>query len=744
MRNIPLHIALLVFLAASALGQLSQGTISGTIKDGETGQAVVGANVTLRGSFLGAASDAKGRFRISQVPAGAHALVVSMLGYERFTLEGITLAKGESKSLDIALRPVPLQIEPVVITASRREQSLQEVPVSVSTVTARMVAERNIITLDDALRYVPGVNMMTDQVNIRGSTGYSRGVGSRVLVLLDGLPYITGDTGEISWETIPMFDVERVEVVKGAGSALYGSSALGGVINVITRETSNTPQLRVRAFSGLYDKPGYAEWDWSSRPRFNSGLVMSYSGQLSSLSYLVSVGRTVDESYRENDVYHRWSFFTKLKYEISSSQSLTIAGNYLDRSHGNFFWWKSLREATRPADSQLNGLVVSHRGNVSVAYKEFLSDQFFYTVKGIYFGNFWRDDSSGRVNNVSAAHLFNVDIQATYNVNRLNVLTFGIAGNYDRVNANVFGSHPGVGAAAYAQDEIAPMADMKFTAGVRLDWQKVSALQGTAQLNPKLGFVYMPDKGTSIRASFGSGFRYPAIGELYIQSSTNVSQVAVLPNVDLKVEKSISYEVGVNRSIGQMMSLDLALFNNDFENLIEPSVQIKRYRPNPSSPYEVEGPVIQFDNVTKARIQGLEAGIHVEWWKKFISTDFGYTYTWPRDLSDNSMLKFRPRHIFYSSAQFSLDRLNASADYRYLSRVERIDENLVRLAPIVNGDDRVAINIVDIRTSYDLTDLGVPVRVGFNINNLLNYYYVELLGNLGPVRTYYLVLEGIF
>jgi iron complex outermembrane receptor protein len=744
LRKLSIHIVLILAWSTAALAQTIYGTLEGTVKDSETSQPVVGANVTLRSSFIGAASDSGGRFRITRIPAGTYSLVVSMLGYQRTTVEGVRVVRGQVGSIEISMRPVPLQSDPVIITANKREQSLQEVPVSVATVTARMIADRNNVTLDDALRYVPGVNVLSDQVNIRGSSGYSRGVGSRVLVLLDGLPYITGDTGEINWESIPMFEVDRLEVVKGAGSALYGSSALGGVINVITKESPSTPELRFRAFSGLYDKPRYSEWDWSPKPRFNSGLVMSYAGKSGALSYLVSAGRTVDESYRENDTYHRWSLFAKVKYDLSSTQSLTISSNYIDRSHGNYFWWKSLAEATRPPESQLNGVVNSHRGNISLAYKEFISDKLFFTAKAIYFGNFWRDDSSGRVNNVSASHLFSFDVQATYDLNSSNVLTFGVAGNYDKVEANLFGSHPGVGAAAYAQDEASLSTEVKLTAGVRFDWQKVSVLASTAQLNPKLGVVYMPDSETSVRASFGSGFRYPAIGELYIESNTNVSAVAVLPNADLKPETSISYEVGINRSFGQRVSIDLALYNNDFRNLIEPIVEIKQYHPYPSSPIEVEGPVIQFENVTKARIQGLETVLRVEWWKRFFSTDIGYTYTWPLDLADHTILKFRPRHLLYGSGMFTWNHIRASADARYLSRIERIDDNLVRLAPIVNGDQRVAIKIVDVRASYDLIGLGLPARVGLNINNLLNYSYVELLGNLGPVRTYYLTIEGMF
>jgi outer membrane receptor protein involved in Fe transport len=80
--------------------------------------------------------------------------------------------------------------------------------------------------------------------------------------------------------------------------------------------------------------------------------------------------------------------------------------------------------------------------------------------------------------------------------------------------------------------------------------------------------------------------------------------------------------------------------------------------------------------------------------------------------------------------------------YRYVSRVEAIDENLVRLAPIVDGDYRVPCSVLDAGITYNLTHLGLPLTVGLTIKNLTNYYYVELVGNLAPVRTYYISVES--
>jgi outer membrane receptor for ferrienterochelin and colicins len=642
----------------------------------------------------------------------------------------------------LRLKPIIIQSDVVVVTASKREQSFREVPVSVSTVTAQAILERNVISIDDALRYVPGVNLMQDQVNIRGSTGYSRGVGSRVLILLDGLPYLTGDTGEISWETIPAHQVEKIEVVKGAGSALYGSSALGGVINVLTKGSTPEPQLRFRLFSGMYDQPRYAEWKWSPKSRFSSGALFDVGSTAGALQYIVSGSHSLDESYRQNDLYRRWSMYSKLKYDLTAYRSVTVVGNLLLRKHGNFLWWKNLREALRPEDSQLNDDVTSRRGNVSLSYKEFVRDDFFFTVKGIYFGNFWKADSAGKVYSQSASDLFSLDVQGTHQLSQHNVLTFGLAGNYDKVRSTIFGNHPGLGGAVYVQDEHALSPVLNVVVGARYDVQRVSALPSEGRLTPKLGMTYQAGEGTTLRTSYGAGFRYPSIGELYTSLSGGAGSIVVLPNPNLRAEKSWTLEAGIAQSISDHVFVDAALFTNEFRDLIEAGVSIRRVMRDPADTVGVERPVIQFDNVTKARIQGGELGIKVDWWKNVLLSELGYTYAWPRDLADQSILKFRPRHLFYASTAATIGDARISGDYRYVSRIDRIDENLVRLAPIVHGDQRVAIHVVDVRAWYDLSVVGFPLRAGLNVKNLLNYHYVELIGNLAPLRTFVLSLEG--
>ncbi len=598
--------------------------------------------------------------------------------------------------------------------------------------------------MDDALRYVPGVNMLQDQVNIRGSSGYSRGVGSRVLLLLDGLPYLTGDTGEIHWETLPVGEVERVEIVKGAGSALYGSSALGGVINVLTRPLPDKPVLRIRVFSGIYDKPPYKEWAWWSKPRFKSGVLAGYADRIGPVQYLFSVGRTVDESYKQNDAYHRWTVFTKAQYDLSEESRLSLVFNMLRRTHENFFWWKSLKEATAPADIQRNGSVEGTRGNLSLGFRQTINERLFYSVKGMYFGNFWRDDSAGHVNNVSASHIFQGDVQVTYGISDKNILTFGIAGNLDQVQSNLFGNHKGFGFAAYIQEEIRLNKDIHATAGVRYDVQKASVLSLEGRLSPKLGLTLAISGSTTLRGSLGTGFRYPSIGELFISSSTNVSQLIILPNVNLRPETSVTAELGISTRVTDFLEVDGAVFWNEFRNLIEPSVKIKRIRLAPTDTVESDRAVVEFDNVTKARIQGAEAGLKISWWEKVLTTDIGYTVLWPEDVGQKAILKFRPRHILQTSATWAIGDLRLSADYRFISRVDRIDDQLVVLAPIIHGQYRVPIHVLDLRGSMTLSAWGMPLQIGLNVNNALNYQYVELIGNLAAPRMFSVNIEGFF
>ncbi len=699
----------------------------GRVTDRADGQPLLGVNVLLKGTLRGTTTDSKGEYKLSNIPAGTYTVVFSLVGYQRETRADVLFASGQTIELNVALEPSEIETEQIVVTAAKRTQSLEEVPVSVSFVDAKEISYRNSITIDDALRYVPGVNMTEWQVNIRGSSGYSRGAGSRVLMLVDGIPLLTGDTGELNFETVPVGQVERVEVVKGASSALYGSSALGGVINVITRPIPPEPETRLRLYGGMYSRPAYPEWDWGGGDRLSDGESVNHSRRFGDLGLSLFLSRAADDGYRQNDYRRRYNAFVKMNYGLSDAEALNLSFSFLHQKRGSFLYWKALNFALTPPETQLGDEVQSTRFYLASQYNRIASDKLSYSVRALWYRNRWEDtiDLGSRT---SRSDVLRAEVQATMLLDDRHTVTAGIEGTLDRVRADLFGKRSGGGVALYAQDEIRLADGLTLTLGARYDFHDLDSLESNSQFNPKAGLVYIPAEGTTLRASYGRGFRAPAVAEAFI--ATSISGLIVDPNPNLKPERSSSYEVGASHLFGDAVLTDVALFQSDFDNLIEPG-------------FTASGRG-QFLNVTQARIRGVEISARASFWERLLTLGFGYTYVYPKDISRNDILKYRPRHLFYANTLLGFDIFTFGVDFRYISRMERIDEEFVRLGIVRDGDQRVAAYVTDFRLGADFSKLGHPMIATLNITNAFQYNYVELIGNLMPPRNIVLVLEWRF
>ena len=232
-----------------------KGSIEGVVLSQDTGKPLPGVNIQIMGTFLGASSDLKGNYMIRNVPPGTYTLRFSMIGYAKHQSEKVVVRTEAKTRVSATLKETVIGMNPVVVTASKRKQDMTVTPHSISIVSKAELIERVPLRLDQALETVSGVYFIEGSISIRGSSGYTRGIGSRVLLLIDGVPMNISDTNEINWNVLPIFDVEQIEIIKGAGSALYGSNALGGVVNVITHEPSSQGSFKVRTTGGLYDQP---------------------------------------------------------------------------------------------------------------------------------------------------------------------------------------------------------------------------------------------------------------------------------------------------------------------------------------------------------------------------------------------------------------------------------------------------------------------------------------------------------
>ncbi len=698
--------------------------VKGRVVD-EKNSPLAGAAISVQGTVLGAATDLDGYFIIEKMPAGEFALNFVMLGY-RPVEKTVTLAPGEVKDIGtVRMEIAPVSGEAIVVTAAKYEQKMQNVPVSLSLISRRELELRNTVTIDQALQYVPGVNMNASQMNIRGSSGYSRGVGSRVLFLLDGIPFLTGDTREINYEALPTYMIERVEVMKGAGSALYGSSALGGVVNIITRDIDKSPFFYAKLYQGLYSNSAYDQWNWSANRRFFNGINGFVSRRIGNAGIQAGGSYAGDDSYRQNDLRKRYSGNGKVQWWISPYQELTLSGNYMYQKRENFLYWRDLDRALQPALDQLGDEVISKRSYISGQYRYLLGRNQFLTIRGIWFRNQFTDNITAAAGNKSTSRNISSEIQYSSRIHST-LLALGMEGTLNNAESNIFGKHSGNSFAGYLQLEVPLSAAWRFTAGARADYFDMDSVTSESQLNPKLGVTFSLDPATTFRSSFGLGFRAPSIAEVF--TSTTASGFQIIPNTSLRPEKSISYEVGMNHNFSDRFNIDAAYFYNRYRDLIEGEF--------------LESGQVQFQNITRAEIQGAEVVFSAGIFPGIFETRISYTYVNPWDLDSLQFLRFRPRHLLYLYNQLSLGKVQLFLDYRFIKKYDRIDEKFLVLIP--DADQRVDAHVIDIRIAVPFQLSRLPVRFTLQINNVLQYYYVDLVGSLAPLRNFTLTLETGF
>jgi outer membrane receptor for ferrienterochelin and colicins len=714
--------ALQINLILVCMYAIAQGTVVGIVLDRDTQQPLPGANVFLQGTVIGAVTDNDGNFRIRNVPPEPVVLIVTMIGYERFVRPDIRVTANETLNLTVELRPTVIETSPVVVTATKTERSLRDVPTSVSVMRAQDIERRNVFTIDEVLRKIPGVHFNLSQINIRGSSGYSHGAGTRVLLLVDGVPMLSGDSGEITWELIPVDQVERVEVVKGAGSSLYGSSALGGVVNIITRDVPERSASAIRMQGGIYGEPYYEGWRWSDRSRFNHHLQITHGRRFGDLRITGSLGTLYDDGYRQNDSRSRITGYLKAGYTITPYREVTVSALFIDQSRKNFLYWRSFDHALEPFEEQIGEEVESFRIQSNVQYRHVFGSESFLTARASWYHSDWHDNI-GILGNASRSDVYGTEVQFNHALAGGHFLVSGIDASYQTVDSDLFGTRGGYVLATYAQNEWNVVEPLRLTWGIRFDVTQLDTVDSFMNISPRAGVVYNLLPRVSFRISAGTGFRAPAVAEAF--ANTAASNLIVRPNPDLKAERSRSFEGGVNADVAGWINVDAAYFYNQYFDMIEPVV----------TSIEPTGEInAQFVNVVRARVHGTEVGATLYLFDRRIQPRFAYTLVDSRDLDRDEPLKYRHKHMITTGLLGRYGIGWVEVDYRYLSKVENIDDELGII--VDRPDEQVPVHVVDVSGGLEGSFMGIPMRFSVSIKNLLQYHYVEFVANVQPIRQY--------
>lgn len=700
--------------------------INGRVIDKETKAPLYGVNILVNNTHLGTSTDEQGNFNLNNLPRRA-SLSISMIGYKKQILP---IDIDGSKIIKIELVQDVLASPSVIVTASRKEQDVMESPLSVSVLGPRQISEKSTVSLEDALVYLPGVNTVYDQLNIRGASGYTLGAGSRSLLLIDGIPLLGSAAGNINWSVIPTSEIERVEIIKSGGSAMYGSSAMGGVLNVITRNVPHRPETRIRLKSGFYSQPKYKQWKWRDDVSLFNIVEISHSQPLGKHGIWIRLQGEDDKGYTQLDWNRNYNITSKIKLNLGSKLSGSIYGNYYASNNGLTSQWKSAADPFEAPTGDENDEAEGYKFNLNGFLNYIYSDITLLKLKLSYYDIEWQNDGRTNQDYSHETKGFGEFQLSTNWTNKINTVV-GVSSQYAIIDAKIFGDHHSFSQAIYLLSQINFFNSLNLTLGGRYEgyWVDDKLLDDT--FAPQIALNWNKNGIFALRASFGRGFRVPTIAEMFTRSQLNVFQVE--PNPDLIAENSDAYEIGFSTILGELgwislLKFDGAVFSNRFVNLIEPL-------PN-------ENGIIHFENITDARINGAEIGMNLGVLNNSIILSSAYTYLDPVSIDNDGevidTLSYRFRHNIVNSLTGYWQSFNTTIEYRYASRIESVelfDEN-----PKTDSDLRVPVNLWNFSIGYKYRDWELLFRV----ENIFQYYYVELERNMGEERNFSINISKVF
>ncbi len=739
MRAVLLLLFLLAISAAAQPVAAQGGLIRGTVRDA-TGQPLIGVNVRVEGTGYGAATTEQGFYEIGPLAPARYRLTASLLGYRAQTRE---VRVGEAPAtLDFTLEEQPVEAGEVVVTAARRGQERLAVAQSISLITARDIEQRGNATLDAALRHVPGVQLADNQVSIRGSSGFSYNVGSRVLFLVDGQSMLGPESEGVPFDVLPITQIERIEVVKGPGSALYGGGALGGVINVLTKPFPRQPETTVRVLQGAYLPVRHASWraGWApaATPRPFTDVNASHARQVGSrLGFWISTQYRRDAGYVRLSRSERLLTYGKMGFTFSPTTRLSLLGG-VTRSKGDaFLYWNGLNDPLNPGSLALGtGSTTGSEDNLTYRFSllptftHTLSPRLFYRVSGRFFGVSLRPlDENGQPRAAIRGTVgvrYGGEVQLGWQASR-GILTAGAQADANAVRSSYFGDDPPYlsqpQGAVFAQWEQKVTARLDATLGARYDFYALESDRVEQQLSPKINVGYHLADAWRLRASAGSGFRVPGVTERYVDDS---SLFPIVSNPGLRPETSMGYDVGL-RGVAGFFTLDAALFWTDFRRLVEPV-----FVAQPGT----QG--FQFVNLTRARVRGVEAETQLLWPGDRAVTRLAYQLLDTRDLTASRPLVFRSRHLLQGGIDVDAGVVRVGADYRFSSAPTRVDSDFARFVP--DAEVLVATHVLDLRAAFSWRVLTATVL----LRNALDYYYAERPAILAPPRSVALRISATF
>ncbi len=690
------------------------GSISGTITSSENGESLPGVEVSLIETSQGTVTSTEGKYIIKDVKPGDYTLKIHLLGYITKTTK-VKVEADKNTLINSTLELDNIGLQGVTVSATKTKTTIDEIGSPVYIMDRKDIERSEGRNIDEVLIKVPGVftedryHNETNVVSFRG-VGLHTHVTRGILVLVDGVS-LTEAMGRTDWEGVDLQNAEKVEVLKGPVSALYGPNGITGVINVVSRQPEEGIHGNIRADYGTYN---------------SYNLSGDINGGKNGFRYIVKGKYYNTDGYQDRSGYNSARAGLKVSQQFKKAGKLQFSMDYI----------KSEMELPGTLDSTQFYNQENVSSNLFAGYdREFLRSDLVYTkslgenIDLFANGYFRRKNSSGFYSDSRYAedelNTYGGEFRSLFNnklLGKKNSFIVGMSllnesglnssylrndssGVIGRMYSNGESNYNMLG--AYVEDVFSVTKKLSITVGVRFDmvnYEWNNYLKDTtnttdiSSFSPKFGFAYNPNKNLTIFGNIARGFNPPQISQLFVGSS-----YSGLPNPDLDPEYLDNYELGVRGSIKKKLAYQVSFFMMDFTNQITTEI-IPEVDPN--TPVYV--------NIGKTRHMGVEAALEYHFNKQFnIYGNYSYLdarFNDDAEYNDN-LLRKAPHNMFNTGIRYTFKfKLGIALDYKFVDKYYMDNQEV---------NEYEGYSTVNLKLMYRWKGFKMSLAV----NNLLNSNY---------------------
>jgi len=654
-------ISLLTFLIlphASSFANVSTGHIAGVIQS-PTGTPLAHANISIENTMLGTSSSTTGRFSLKKVPLGEQRLSINLVGYH--PVSKTIQVSSASPPLTITMTSKSIDLPPIVVTGTRSVRDIENTPIQTQVITKEEITASGVLRLSELLENQTGLAVISDHGSGVQMQGFDP---DYTLILVNGEPIIGRTAGTMDLDRFMVGNIEQIEIVKGSTSSLYGSEALAGVINLITRPPE-------KAFAA------------SVHPRYGSFGSFNFSSDLETQKDKVGISLFVDRNQNAGydhtpdtapptaPEYVTYTFAPTVTYQANERTKLTIASRIFKEKQN------SLDEITEnrtvhPVDSDAKltdwniAPKISFQWTPTLHITGKLYTAHYHTTSTLTY----QADGAVFSHAIFQQAYNKAEIQGQILAGKTNIITMGVGGIWESVEADRIsgGKQTSQSAFAFLQEEWLPTSWLDVVLSARIDAHSDYA----TRLSPKMSVLLKPFSWLNLRGSVGSGFKAPTFQQLYLDftnpsagysvlGSTFVREgmarfeeegriAAVLQDVDslegIRAESAVSFNGGIEIIPNNYITAKINFFRNNVQDLIESSPIARKT--NGQSVYS-------YFNLNRVFTEGYESHLTL---KPFsgATVSIGYQYLEAKDkgvieeIEDDKIVKIDPetqklRHV---------------------------------------------------------------------------------------------------